>query len=134
KSQGVGITNEPGALCWTELSTRDPKTAEKFYTQMFGWTPKHSAPGSPMEYTEFSVDGRPSIGMMPMPHQVPAQAPSYWMPYFQVANVDESAAKAKTLNAKQMVPPTDIPDAGRFSVLNDPQGAVFAIFAPKARA
>jgi predicted enzyme related to lactoylglutathione lyase len=87
-----------------------------------------------MEYTEFSVNGQPSIGMMPMPPQVPAEVPSYWMPYFQTANVDESAAKAKTLGATVVVPPSDIPDAGRFSVLNDPQGAMFAIFTPKPRA
>jgi predicted enzyme related to lactoylglutathione lyase len=86
-----------------------------------------------MEYTEFSVNGQPSIGMMPMPPQVPAEVPSYWMPYFQVANVDEGAAKAKSLGGTVVVPPSNIPDAGRFSVLNDPQGAMFAIFAPKPR-
>jgi predicted enzyme related to lactoylglutathione lyase len=133
KTQGVGITNEPGALCWTELASRDTKAAEAFYTQLFGWTPKHSSPGAPMEYTEFSVNGQPSIGMMPMPPQVPAEVPSYWMPYFQVANVDEGAAKAKSLGGTVVVPPSNIPDAGRFSVLNDPQGAMFAIFAPKPR-
>ena len=88
KHIGAKILNEPGALCWTELTTTDTKAAEKFYTQLFGWTPKHSAAGAPMEYTEFSVGGTPSIGMMPKPARMPAHIPSYWMPYFQVANVD----------------------------------------------
>ena len=35
---GAQILNEPGALCWTELSTRDTKAAEAFYTKLFGWT------------------------------------------------------------------------------------------------
>jgi hypothetical protein len=131
KHIGAMILNEPGALCWTELSTRDMQAAETFYTKLFGWIPKHSPAGSPMPYTEFNVGGTTGIGMMPMPEQVPAFAPSYWMPYFQVADADASAAKAKTLGANLIVPPHDIPNVGRFAVIADPQGAVFAVFTPK---
>ena len=128
RSIGAKIVNEPGALCWTELTTTDTKAAEAFYTQLFGWTPKHNAPGAPMEYTEFSVAGTPSIGMMPKPADMPAHIPSYWMPYFQVDDADASAAKAKALGGNVMVPPTDIPKTGRFAIVNDPQGAMFAVF------
>jgi hypothetical protein len=131
KSIGAKILNEPGALCWTELTTTDTKAAEKFYTQFLGWTPKHNAPGAPMEYTEFSIDGTPSIGMMAKPPEMPAHIPSYWMPYFQVTSVDASASKAKELGGKAMVGPADIPNTGRFAILNDPQGAMFAIFERK---
>lgn len=130
KHIGAMIMNEPGALCWTELATRDMQAAETFYTKLFGWTPKHSPAGSPMPYTEFSVGGTPGIGMMPMPEQMPAFVPSYWMPYFQVADADASAAKAKTLDANVRVPATDIPNVGRFAVIADPQDAVFAVFKP----
>jgi predicted enzyme related to lactoylglutathione lyase len=128
KSIGAKILNEPGALCWTELTTTDTKAAEAFYTKLFGWTPKHSAPGAPMEYTEFGVAGTPSIGMMAKPADMPAHIPSYWMPYFQVAGADASAAKAKELGGKIMVGPQDIPGTGRFAIATDPQGAMFALF------
>ena len=128
RSIGAQILNEPGALCWTELAARDTKAAEAFYTQLFGWGVKHSTPGSPMPYTEFSVGGTPGIGMMPMPEQVPAFVPSYWMPYFQVADVDASVAKVNALGGSVTVPPTDIPTAGRFAIVSDPQGAMFAVF------
>lgn len=128
KHIGAMILNEPGALCWTELNTRDTKAAEAFYTKMFGWTAKHSAPGAPMEYTEFNNDGQPSIGMMPINEHMPAHVPSYWMPYFQVTDADASAAKARELGGNVMVPPQDIPKTGRFAILTDPQGAMFAVF------
>jgi uncharacterized protein len=128
---GARIVNEPGALCWTELTTSDTKAAETFYTQLFGWTPKHSAPSAGMEYTEFSVGGTPSIGMMAKPPDMPAHIPSYWMPYFQVTGVDSSASKAKDLGGNVMVGPQDIPNAGRFAILVDPQGAMFAVFQRK---
>jgi predicted enzyme related to lactoylglutathione lyase len=125
---GAKILNEPGALCWSELTTRDTKAAEAFYTKLFGWTAKHSAPSAVMEYTEFSVQGQPSIGMMAMPPGMPAHMPSFWMPYFQVADCDASTNRAAELGASVMRPPQDIPKTGRFSILGDPQGAAFALF------
>jgi predicted enzyme related to lactoylglutathione lyase len=128
KHIGAKILNEPGALCWSELATRDTTAAESFYTKLFGWTAKHSSPAADMPYTEFSNQGQPGVGMMSMPAQMPAGVPSYWMPYFQVADCDASTAKAKELGASVMVPPQDIPKTGRFAVLTDPQGAMFAVF------
>src|SRR5215471_12697533 len=40
RSIGARVVNEPGALCWTELSTRDTKAASAFYTQFLGWSAK----------------------------------------------------------------------------------------------
>jgi uncharacterized protein len=130
KHVGARILNEPGALCWTELATRDTKAAEKFYTQLFGWTAKVGGQNTPMEYTEFSNQGKPGVGMMQMPPQVPAHVPPYWLPYFQVTDCDASTTKAKALGGQAAVAPMDIPGTGRFSVISDPQGAMFAMFTP----
>ena len=66
--------------------------------------------------------------MMAMPAHMPATVPSFWMPYLQVADCDATAATATTLGAKVMVGPQDIPNTGRFAIVQDPQGAVFAVF------
>ncbi|HJZ73576.1 MAG TPA: VOC family protein [Vicinamibacterales bacterium] len=129
---GAMILNEPGTLCWTELTTSDLRTAEGFYTQLFHWTAKHGSAGG-MEYTEMSNNGQPGVGMMPKPPDMPKHIPSYWMPYFMVANVDASTDKAKQLGGKAMIGPQDIPNVGRFSIIGDPQGAVFALFQPAPR-
>ena len=135
KSIGAKTLGEPGALCWTELTTTDTFTAERFYTALFDWKPKHSAPGSPMPYTELTVAGAngPSIGMMPKPPHMPANVPSFWMPYFMVADVDAAAAKATSLCAQVHFGPMTIPGGGRFAALADPQGAAFAVFTPTAK-
>src|SRR6185295_1405071 len=85
-SIGAKTLGETGALCWTELTTSDTAAAEKFYTALLGWKPKHSSPGSPMPYTEFTVAGAagPSIGMMAKPPHLPPDMPSFWLPYFMV--------------------------------------------------
>jgi predicted enzyme related to lactoylglutathione lyase len=130
KHIGAMILNEPGALCWTELTTSDLRAAESFYSALFGWTAKQGNAGG-MEYTEMSNNGQPAVGMMPKPPGMPAHVPSFWMPYFMVTDVDASAANAKQLGAKVMVAPGDIPNVGRFAIIGDPQGAVFAVFTPK---
>jgi predicted enzyme related to lactoylglutathione lyase len=50
------------------------------------------------------------------------------MPYFQVTDCDGSVAKAKELGGRLMVGPNDIPSTGRFAIVSDPQGAMFAVF------
>jgi predicted enzyme related to lactoylglutathione lyase len=132
KSNGAKILGEPGALCWTELTTSDLNAAEAFYEQLLGWSLKRSSAASPMEYTEFSASGTPQGGMMPKPKEMPAHIPSYWMPYFQVTSVDGTASKAKELGGKVMIGPMEIPGTGRFAIVTDPQGAVFALFERKS--
>ena len=136
RSIGAKTLAEPGALCWTELTTSDPAAAEKFYVALLGWTPKHTdAAVSPMAYTEFTVQGadRPSVGMMAKPPHMPPDMPSFWLPYFMVTDVDATAASATSLGGKTHFGPQDIPGTGRFAIIADPQGAAFAVFAPAAR-
>jgi predicted enzyme related to lactoylglutathione lyase len=123
KHIGVGVKNETGTLCWNELQTRQRDKARDFYIPLFGWTPKESP-----EYLEVHVGEQAVGGMMTMQPMVPAQVPANWLPYFWVDDVDASVQKANGGGAATLVPPMDIPNVGRFAVLSDPQGAVFAVF------
>ncbi|HLH29409.1 MAG TPA: VOC family protein, partial [Acidimicrobiales bacterium] len=128
---GAGVLNEPGALVWNELNTRDVSAALAFYPAVFGWG--HETHTGAVDYTEWKVDGRSVAGMMPMPAAVPAQVPSHWLVYFGTADCDATAAKATELGASVTVPPTDI-EPGRFSVMLDPTGAAFAVLQTKGDA
>jgi len=119
---GAGLMGEPGTLAWFELMSSDPAKAQDFYTKLAGWTTKTMDMGT-MQYTVASVGETMVAGMM----KADANVPSHWLVYFSVADCDASAAKAGQLGAKAHVPPTDIPDVGRFTVLQDPQGAYFAL-------
>ena len=46
----------------------------------------------------------------------------------------QTVKQAVDLGARVLVPPTDIPTVGRFAVLADPHGAVFAVFTPDVEA
>lgn len=129
--KGAEVTQEPNTLAWAELLTRDIEGAKGFYKKVFGWGSKTSAvppatPASPPAYTEWQLGGKSIAGGMAMTDQIPANVPSNWTNYFAVGDVDAAAKKAQGLGAKALVPPSDYP-GGRFAVLSDPQGAVFAL-------
>ena len=127
---GAGVTDEPGALTWVELTTSDTAAAQRFYGTVFGWEAKTSDGGG-TEYTEFALGDRNVAGMMAKPADLPAGTPSYWMPYFQVVDPDRTAAEAVALGATAVAPPADIPGGdGRYAVLADPQGAFFGLYRP----
>jgi len=61
--------------------------------------------------------------------------PTAWTIYFAVDNADTTFADttfAETIakGAKELVPPSDIPNTGRFALMTDPQGAAFGILQP----
>jgi predicted enzyme related to lactoylglutathione lyase len=131
KHAGANVLDEPGALCWTELMTTDAAKAKRFYTGLLPWTPESmpmGPPEKPMEYTVFKNAGKSAAGMMQITPEM-GPVPPHWMIYFMVENCDASASKAHQLGAKTLVPPTDIPNVGRFAVVMDPQGAPFAMLA-----
>ena len=82
-------------------------------------------PGGGGDYTTWLKADGPAGGMMAM--AVGGPAPSHWLPYFSVSNVDATAKQAASLGAQTFVPPTDIPGTGRFAGFADPQGATFAV-------
>ncbi len=123
--KGAELANEPGTLCWNELDTRDVPAAKSFYADVFGWQPNDMEMEG-MSYTEWKVGDRSVAGMMQMPEMVPANVPAHWLVYFAVDDCDATVSKATGLGATTLVPATDIPP-GRFAVLNDPSGAVFAV-------
>ena len=54
--------------------------------------------------------------------------PPHLMTYIGVDDVDANAARAVELGGTIIRPPMDIPNTGRFAVIQDPTGAIFATF------
>jgi predicted enzyme related to lactoylglutathione lyase len=123
--QGDGGLGE-GVFVWDELHTSDPAAARSFYSEVIGWTARDEDMGG-FSYTIFqNASGTDVAGCMQLMEGM--QAPPHWLVYIGTDDVDAKTAQAKELGATVHVEPADIPSVGRFSVLQDPAGAVFGLF------
>lgn len=114
----------PGKFSWNELLTTDPEGAKTFYGQLFGWT-SQDWPMSDFNYSIVKAGETEVGGIMPIPSHAKGMPPT-WGAYVTVEDVDATAQLAEKLGGKIRVAPTDIPTVGRFTVIQDPQGAVIA--------
>ncbi|MFB6874813.1 VOC family protein [Streptomyces sp. NPDC056323] len=150
--EGFQKQNEPGSFCWTEVHTRQKDRVDAFYEEVFGfqgtdldesevapgdsddsgadeaeleasgfrmWSPAGTEPGP-----DTAVGGRSVIT-----DAFPAEMPSYFLCYFAVEDCNRAAGNAVRLGGRISAPPFDIP-YGRMAVLQDDQGAVFAVLQP----
>jgi uncharacterized protein len=116
--------NKHGMFSWNELITTDPEGAKEFYGQLFGW----KAQVWPMGENSYSIvkaGDTDAGGIMAVPSHAKGM-PSTWGAYVTVDDVDATAALAEKLGGKVCIPPTEIPTIGRFTVIQDPQGAMIS--------
>jgi uncharacterized protein len=115
-----------GVFVWDELHTTDVDAAKAFYRELFGWSVNDQDMGD-FTYTIFESGGEQRAGAMPEPQ---GGMPPMWMSYIGTDDVDATCKRAEELGAQKHAGPDDIPGVGRFAVLSDPTGAVFALFKP----
>ena len=121
------MANSHGRFVWYELMTTDMEMAKAFYASVVGWrTRDASAPGS--AYSLFTVGDSPVAGLVRLSEGARRRgAASHWIGYVGVDDVDAAVDRIKQLGGAVYVPPTDVPDISRFSVVADPQMATFAL-------
>ena len=121
---GAARVNDPGCLCWNDLVTPVPETAEHFYEELLGWrTAEVEAGGG---YRVIYNRGRSNGGMLPAA-LVGEGVPPHWLPYFNAGRLDDATSNVEASGGHIVAGPRQVP-AGRFAVAQDPQGASFALF------
>jgi hypothetical protein len=117
-----------GRFIWYQLLTTDMEAAKAFYAEVVGWgTRDASAPGMP--YTLFTAGDVSVSGLMGLPEDArKSGARPSWLGYVGVDDVDATADRIQRLGGVVHVPPMDIPNISRFSIVADPQMATLALF------
>ena len=109
-----------GTFCWNELMTKDTAAAKEFYTKLLDWESREM-PMPDGAYTIFKAGDKDAGGMMAITPEM-GEIPSHWMSYIAVDDVEARSKLAGELGGNVLVPPTDIPGVGRFSIIQDPTG------------
>lgn len=119
---GAQIVNQPNALVWNELQTKDTDTARRFYTAVFGWS--YTADDS---YEMFTLGDRAQAGLLDFSQDEHWDYPNFWMPYFRVDNIEEATEKVRSLGGTVHMANNPVGELGTLSVVSDPQGGMFTI-------
>jgi uncharacterized protein len=121
-----------GTFSFADVMTSDVEGAKSFYTEFFGWSAETLRAGEDSEYTLFSKDGAPVAGTFALrPEQREQGIPPNWVSYINVDDVDKTTELAREAGGMILVEPNEIADAGRMSVVGDPQGAAVCLWEPR---
>ena len=113
----------PGKFIWFEHVSNNLAKARAFYEPLFGWHAEAMPMGG--QTYHMLLNGKDGIGGL---RTAEAGVPNHWISYMSVKDVDASTKTAIAAGAKQVMPPTDFPDVGRGSALQDPTGAAFCLW------
>lgn len=111
-----------GNFSWNELITTDLESAKEFYGKLLGWTFIESKTIHGNTYLT-ALRGKAMVaGMMLKDGNVPEEVPPCWDPYVTVDDIDAAAKLVEEMGGVIELPPTEIPNVGRFCVIRDREG------------
>src|SRR5437870_3082576 len=120
---------KPGTFCWVDFTAADQDAAKKFYSAVFGWTANDLPMDQGGTYSMMQKNGK-NVGAIMQAPPGDNGIPPHWNSYIDVDNVDATTNKAKSLGGNVVMPPMDVPNAGRMSVVQDPTGAYISFWQP----
>jgi predicted enzyme related to lactoylglutathione lyase len=128
---GSQLFDENGALCWAEVTTREPTVTDFFYHGLFGYRQTRIPGGAglsdePFDYSAWSLgDADPVAGRLTMTAAWDG-VPAHWSVYFATDDTDAAAERVVAAGGRVQHGPFDSPH-GRLAVIEDPNGGVFTI-------
>lgn len=118
-----------GTFAWAELYTHDVAAAQAFYHTLFGWEIHESPVGPDMTYTMLKLHGKDVAGLAALrPDQQAQRVPSHWLAHIAVDDIAAAAQRVRELGGTVLAAPFAVLEAGHMAVVQDPQGAVFALW------
>jgi predicted enzyme related to lactoylglutathione lyase len=111
-----------GAISWFELTTPDIEASIAFYSALFGW----NITVEQMDFGPYGVINVGELGMGGMSAPLSPEIPPHWGGYITVDDADAAAAAVTDGGGAILSPPMDIPEVGRFTVFQDPQGGILS--------
>ncbi len=116
-----------GRIGWVDITVPDAPRLRDFYSQVAGWTPHPLGMGEYDDYLMTAVDGTPQAGVCHA-RGVNAALPPQWIVYIMVTALDDKLGDVEALGGKIIKPITSMGASGRYAIIEDPAGAVCALF------
>jgi uncharacterized protein len=124
----MGGTPRPGTISWTDLTVADADGIRDFYQSVAGWAPEPLSMGDYSDYVMNDADGIATAGIC-FARGGNATLRPQWLIYITVDDLDHSMAECERLGGTVLAPPRSY-GGGRYCVIEDPAGAVCALYQP----
>ena len=122
------VATTVGKFVWHEQVSSDPKQAQDFYTQLFGWGTEVFKPGD-VDYSMISSRGQNHGGFGKAMEGAP---PPHWLGHVHVGNLEETIEKVKSAGGRLAAGPFEMSEVGRIAIVGDPQGAFVGVYQPES--
>jgi len=122
----------PGTLGWAELMADNGEEAFGFYSKLFGWQKDMAVDmGALGTYQTFTKPGVGPGGIGGMMTRMPDMPRAFWGYYTNVEAIDAAIERVKAAGGEVLNGPMEVPGGSWIVQAIDPQGAPFALVAPK---
>lgn len=127
---GAQVVDEPGAVTWSEVVTRDTPATAAFYGNVFGWTKQVGTATAEHEYYEWLAANRVvgGISMMDGGHYPPG-TPPHWRTILQVDDCARVVGRTAELGGSVLAGPLDA-GIGQAAYIADPTGGTLLVVEP----
>lgn len=118
-----------GSISWIDMTVDDADGLRDFYKAVVGWETDDVSMGDYADYVMKAPASGEGVAGVCHARGSNADLPGGWLIYITVADVEQSAAKVSGLGGKVIVAPRGLA-GGRFCVIEDPGGAIAALYQP----
>jgi uncharacterized protein len=122
---------EIGSIAWFDLTVPDAEGLRDFYAQVVGWKPEAVGMGDYSDYNMLTPGSDTPVAGVCHARGSNAGLPAQWLLYVVVEDVEAAAARCEGRGGKVLVRPKGL-SGGRYCVIQDPAGAVCALYQAKA--
>jgi hypothetical protein len=121
---------QQGTISWIDLTVPNAEEVRDFYAGIAGW---RAQPVDMQGYSDYMMmsphTGAPVAGVCHA-RSINAGLPPYWLVYITVDNMEHSMKRCMELGGRILIQPKEMGKHGRYCVIQDPAGAVAALFQP----
>lgn len=118
-----------GKIGWIDISVEDASGLRDFYATVVGWKSEEVSMGEYSDYSMLMPESGDAVTGICHARGSNAALRGGWLIYIIVEDVEKSAAACRANGGKVTVEPRDLA-GGRFCVIEDPSGAVAALYQP----
>jgi predicted enzyme related to lactoylglutathione lyase len=117
-----------GVISWTDLTVKDAEGVRHFYEEVAEWKSSALEMGGYSDYCMAAQGTGETVAGICHARGENADIPPQWLVYITVRNLPQRVRRCLELGGKVIRSPRQVGEQGSMAVIEDPAGAIVALF------